>query len=223
MRGRPFSRQLCRADFAAGAAGRTLSVMRTAVSLLLIAMLCGCSNRQYQADPLDEAPADFAIDLAVLAGPEAAMAAPDAEIHRRPARYVLFADGSLHSGVTDPHAPDSLPGRTRHLNSGDRAILWSLLQQQGLAEPVPSEAGTNLRLVTPQPDEIIYIVKFTGNGRQWGLTRRNGAAEPTDPAMQQLVRRMAQLSFASDAPEEQAGFIPPRYDFGPDPYARYRN
>ena len=37
-----------------------------------------------------------------------------------------------------------------------------------------------------------------------------------------LVRHLAGLAWATDLPQKRIRTIPRRYDFGPDPYARYR-
>ena len=38
----------------------------------------------------------------------------------------------------------------------------------------------------------------------------------------ETIRRLAALAWATDLPSNETFVAPIRYDFGPDPYARYR-
>ena len=61
------------------------------------------------------------------------------------------------------------------------------------------------------------MVLVTGDGHRWARTETLGG---TDGALDRLVERLAGLAWAADTPA--AGAPPHRYDFGPDPYERYR-
>jgi len=43
-----------------------------------------------------------------------------------------------------------------------------------------------------------------------------------DPRLRAAIRRIAALAWAADLPPDGVPRYPERYDFGPDPWARYR-
>jgi hypothetical protein len=164
-------------------------------------------------------PADFSVDLAVLTAPD--LKRPR-EAEARPARFVVFCDGSLHWGPRLDPGVDRLPPPRRTLTRRQIAEVWSLARQIGLADPALAGEVANLRLMEPQPGQVVYVAIFTGRGDRWTHVRRLDADEPIDPAWARFVRHLAGLSWAGEPPPEPVRAAPRRYDFGPDPYARYR-
>ena len=54
---------------------------------------------------------------------------------------------------------------------------------------------------------------------------RSGGSDPAvadNPRMRAALRAIAALAWASDVPPDDTIRFPERYDFGPDPWARYR-
>lgn len=190
-----------------------------ALSILLIG---GCAHKKpVSADPLGAAPTDFSIELTVLTGPSSP---PSSDAHLRQSRYVLFADGSLHQGddLERVHGADWLPPLTRILTRRQMAEIWSLCQQLGFVlDPAVTSGAINFKLVQPSPDGVTYLAGFSGWGERWTFDRPCSSERP-DPAMVQLTRALARLAWATDLPPTSASIMPKRYDFGPDPYARYR-
>ena len=52
--------------------------------------------------------------------------------------------------------------------------------------------------------------------------RGDGRLEGQDPRIQSALRAIAALAWASDVPPDDTIRFPERYDFGPDPWARFR-
>jgi len=138
---------------------------------------------------------------------------------------VLFPDGSLHFGL-DPQRKrggDWLPPLTRILSRRELASLWSIAQQQGFTDPGRGDPAFNFKLVQTGLNEVVTMVGFSGSGRRWSFVRRQELSQEGDAAMTRLVREMAALAWASDRELPESRIVPKRYDFGPDPYARYRH
>lgn len=182
----------------------------------------GCAQEQRTSvDPLGVAPTDFALEMTILTGPSAPTSS---EAHLRQSRYVLFADGSLYQGDDADRAKgaDWLPPLTRVLTRRQQADLWSLAQQLGFTDPANAHGGAvNFKLVSPPADGVAHLAAFSGWGERWTFVRPGELADP-DPAMTQLARELARLAWASDQPPAVISVEPKRYDFGPDPYARFR-
>jgi hypothetical protein len=183
------------------------------------------------ADPLHVLPRDLCIDLTVLAPPlpqghESAAEPGAAAAHRRSGRYIVFPDGSLHSsddaGDVAARGPGFLPGLTRTLSRDQLAGLWGLALQVGLADPARGVPPIDVSRARPAHDRLIYILSFAAHDRRWMFIESPGPGAAPDPAMAQFVREVCALAWVSD--EAPAADSPPvrRYDFGPDPYARYR-
>ena len=68
----------------------------------------------------------------------------------------------------------------------------------------------------------MYLLALTGQGERWGYQRTTDINRPANSAIGSLARHMAQLAWISDVPPQQSPIIPRRYDFGDDPYQRYR-
>ncbi len=195
-----------------------------AVTLLVVGCFTPTATNQ---DPFGGAPDDFSLDVTVLAKP-AATADVDSlskgEAHLRPSRYILFADGSLRYGP-DPEGKlgvDWVPPLTRILSRRQTTEVWTLAQQLGLTDAAPADPIVNFRFVKAQVGERVYLVAFTGSEQRWNFVRRGAVEDPADPAIGQLVRRLARLAWVDESPDSESRIMPKRYDFGPDPYSRYR-
>jgi hypothetical protein len=182
----------------------------------------GCAQQQrVSADPLGSAPSDFSLEVTILTGEQAP---PSSEAHLRQSRYVLFADGSLHYGEDAERAKggDWLPPLTRVLTRRQVAEVWSVAQHLGFTDPENAgSAAINFNLVKPPIDGVTHIAGFRAWGERWSFTQDATINQP-DPAMVRLVRDLARLAWASDQPKQAVRVMPKRYDFGPDPYERYR-
>ncbi len=170
-----------------------------------------------QDDPL-HVPADFSLDLLVWVDAETGR--PGADTPVRPGRFILFCDGSLHwSGrVEDPK--DQRPPLRRILRRADMAALWTLIRQLGMDDTTMATPMVNVHLVEPPPGEVLYLAVLTGDGRRWVFQRNTPARDQPDPAMAGLVARLSELAWADEP--DVGPRVPRRYDFGKDPYARYR-
>jgi hypothetical protein len=187
--------------------------------LLFLAIPSGCATAERMGDdPLAAVPGDFSIDLTVLTGAGTPLRT---EAHLRPGRFVVFADGSLHYGEEPDRGAHWLPGKVRTLSRGQMAGLWSLVSQLGLADAAAGSPPVNLDLIEPGPDEIVMVLALTGSGDRW-MTVRSGTADAPDAAGTRLVRRLAQLAWATEQLMDEASITPPRYDLGDDPYEQYR-
>lgn len=171
-------------------------------------------------DPL-EVPPDFSVDLTVWAdvnarGRGAARAQPPVQ----PGRFILFCDGSLHWSGRVEHPEDERPPLRRVLRRADMAAIWTLIRQLGMDDAANATPPVNVHLIEPPPGQVLYLAVLTGDGRRWAVQRQTPARDEPDPAMRSLVERLSELAWAS--PAGTTPTAPRRYDFGPDPYARYR-
>lgn len=170
-------------------------------------------------DPLDVAPDDFSIDLTI----STARDDPNLPKETRSSRFVLFADGSLHWGNQENRGSNWLPPLRRTLDRSHMAQLWSRARSYGLSDSSVAEAPVNYSLLEPEPGEIIYILAMTGDDQRWGFVQRfEERNEPPDAAIAEIAGRLAGLAWTGEMPQDRPLIIPQRYDFGPDPYARYR-
>ncbi len=194
--------------------------------LVGLVMVTGCATKPplqthqtgvatSQDDPL-HVPADFSLDLTVWVD----AATPGADTQVRPGRFILFCDGSLHwSGrVEDPE--DEMPPLRRILRRADMAALWTLIRQLGMDDATKATPAVNIRLVEPPPGEVLYLAALTADGRRWVFQRNASARDQPDPAMTSLAERLSELAWADLV--DVVPVTPRRYEFGADPYARYR-
>lgn len=187
---------------------------------LLLAELTGCASPpEFAPDPLGAVPMDFTLDITILAGQDI-KDRPEAQW--RQSRYVLFSDGSLHYGADNEKRADWMPDLARRLSRQRVAEVWSLSQQLGFADPVNGDDPTNFMSISPSPNEVVYIIAYTGSNHRWEFIRRTEPGDDADPAAVTLVRRLAMLAWADDQLSQENHLLPNRYDFGPDPYSRYR-
>lgn len=167
-------------------------------------------------DPYGSVPHDFSLDVTILAAED------EPEAHRRNARYVVFPDGSLYHDAVPGRGPNTLPAFTRRLSPAQQADLWSTVRSLGLAEAGGADSIVNFRRVIPPAAGHAYLVAVTADGAYWNYARPVPEGEQLDPALTSLLRELASLAWAEDEFNERRLAAPLRYDFGPDPWAVYR-
>jgi len=167
-------------------------------------------------DHYGSVPDDFSLDVTILAAED------EPEAHRRTARYVVFPDGSLHHDAVKGRGPNTLPAFTRRLDQGQLAELWSTVRELGLADADGSDRTENFRRVNDPVSGHAYLIAVTGGGVYWNYTRSVPEGKTLDPALTSLLRELATLSWAEDSFDDRRMSTPVRYDFGPDPWAIYR-
>lgn len=201
-------------------AGRLIALLSLVLLVLGPAMI-GCAGRVSLASDPGAAPADFTIDLTVLSDEEFSRRI-GAEFH--PGRYVVLPDGTLHAhiGPVERRAGE-IPALVRTLDHRQVNALWQLVQELGFTDPSQEDAAGNLDLIETQPNQVTYLASIVAEGTRLNYGRAVSATEATDLRFSRLTRVLAGLAWVSDEPPaESARRIPRRYDFGPDPYARYR-
>ncbi len=197
---------------------RWIAILST---LTVVCATAGCARGPIvSGDPLGAAPSDFALELTILAD---AKSAANGAAHLRQSRYVLFPDGSLHHGedLSRARSADWLPPLTRVLTRRQVTKLWMIAQEHGFADSANSPGAFNFNLVAAPPEGVAYLLAISGWGERWGFERSGSTSEP-DAGMTALSRELAQLSWTSDQPRTSVRVLPRRYNFGPDPYARFR-
>lgn len=193
---------------------------KAAATLLAAAWFLGGCAANTRAVHTDGPPPDFSLDLTILVGNAATEEDPSRPRHLRQSRYIVFPDGRLHYGADPQRGPEWLPPAVRTLDWRSMKQLWAVAEEISLADPVRGELPFNFKLVTAERGEVVYLLAVTGQNQRWAVTRANTQDAP-DPAMTSLIEHLADLAWV-----EQFGEIlrplPQRYDFGPDPYERYR-
>ena len=190
---------------------------------LLIASM-GCStpesttsrNTTGGSDPLAGVPRDFQLDVQVLVG---AKVEDRDRLERRRVHMVLLPDGALHAATGDEVIPGSRPGLARILYRDQVADLWALLKQGsfiGSGEPVIGPVRQ------PGAKEIVYIVEYTKDNTRRRIVERQLSKDARENATTMLVRSLGAMAWLRDRPIKDSTVMPIRYDFGPDPWARYR-
>ncbi len=168
-------------------------------------------------------PEAFSVNVTVLRG-EAAGAVETVE--ERNGRWMLLPDGSLRAaGMANAEATDHgvRPGVVRTLREPEIAELWSLAARLGLADPNAGDPVGNPRTLEPGPGELIQVIEFHGGGMGWAFIARGPAEAGGDQVLGTFIRALADRAWMADAPPELAPAAAIRYDFGPDPYQRYRS
>lgn len=216
-------------------------MFRSRPALLVIAVLAaapwigGCTATRPTGA---RAPDDLTIEVTILRG---AGVPEHSEAHRRAARLVLFADGALH--YADEHddgfraGSSWLPKPTRAIDPEAMDAVWSIVQRLGLVETDATLPPPNLDRVVGSPGTLTYVVGVTAGRRSRVRIDRvpdepgpdePGSDEPgsDDPgalaSTEELVRTLVALAWGTDRPDARLVTAPRRYDFGPDPYARFR-
>lgn len=168
------------------------------------------------SDPLMGVPRDFQLDVRVLVG---AKVEDRDRLERRQVHMIVLPDGALHAAVGDQVIPGSRPGLARVLYRDQVADLWVLLQQSsfiGSGDPVIGPVRQ------PGAKEIVYIVEYTMDNIRRRIVERQLSGDARGSATTVLVRSMGAMAWLRDRPIRDSTVMPIRYDFGPDPWARYR-
>lgn len=201
-----------------------------AIILLLTALLTGlfaggCASKQtVSADPLGTVPSDFTIDVAVISGGREDAERGTGEVvpaELRSGRFIVFPNGDLHYASRDMRSHEARPPLTRRLTRDELSRLWAICNQSGLVDASPMTMD-EARSMNPDSGEVVYILTLHADGRYRGVARIFERSGATDTAEGALVRELAALAWANELPSDRAMVIPKRYDFGPDPYERYR-
>ena len=211
-----------------------LRLLTTCLPLLPLLVVAACSSRPASTEGV--VPADAVIDATVLVGDDLGR-----RIRRdpglwpvqfRPARAIILPDGVLRADVGADLRVDDRPGVARHLYRAQLEDLWRGLDELGFGDPVVGDYDGNLGLLVPGDDEVIQILALQRGGRDWAIVRRFQIPPDTTPAaaagledarMRSAIRRLAALAWAFDDPPNDSIDFPERYDFGPDPWVRYRD
>ena len=166
-------------------------------------------------DPLLDVPDDFELEIKVLVGNKVA----DQDVlERREVHMVLFPDGTLHAAAGSEVIPGARPGLARTLLRGQVADTWALLGRLDLRDVGDSPTRP---VRAPGQAEIVHVVDVTADGeRRRHVLRFVGSCR--DSVSTTLVRSIGGLAWLTDAPQIGNDIIPLRYDFGPDPWERYR-
>lgn len=192
--------------------------LRIIVTVLALSFLGGCASTTPvpTRDPYAGVPDDFSVDVTILA------AENEPGAHRRTSRYVLYPDGTLLHDDLPGRGPNTLPGFTRRLSSEQMAEIWATVRRLGLADASGADQIQNFRRVRQPTEGHVYLVAITADGDFWNYTRGVAPGEKLDPALSSLLQELATLSWARNDDDDRAVVAPVRYDFGPDPYASYR-
>jgi hypothetical protein len=195
-----------------------IALLPAALVLAGLLLLGGCATPVL---PAADRPADLSIELAIDESPisdsiaaEGVVAAP---AHERSSRFVLLPNGDLHA-TTDPALAmtSALPPYLRTLSHAEVAALWSVTRPW-LGQAPASETSVEPALGSR------YRVWIHADGRHVD----SAIAVPDDgelpDGLRDLVRSFAALAFVPDELPPPRSIEPRRYDFGPDPYARYRH
>lgn len=170
---------------------------------------------QRNNDPLLDVPDDFELEIKVLVGKKVM---DQNVLERREVHMVLFPDGTLHAAAGSEVIPGARPGLARTLLRGQVADTWALLGRLDLRDVGDSPTRP---VRAPGQAEIVHVVEVTANGeRRRQVLRFVGPC--ADSASTTLVRSIGGLAWLTDAPQAGNDIVPLRYDFGPDPWERYR-
>lgn len=195
-----------------GEVGRTA---RLVCSALVILAAAGC--RSAAPERTTGATEAFTLDATVLTGERAR---EELRVEERQGRFVLMPDGALLAEISPTMEFDTRPGRARVLNEAQVGEVRSLLDELGFLEISAANGRGNPGVVTAAPDEVVHILWLSDHGTEWWFVRRFNFDGAPDPASTRVIRTLAALGWLSDLPA--GDYLPRRFDFGPDPYARYR-
>lgn len=197
---------------------------------VIVALMGGCASDQsapaasntapMTADPLATVPDDLTIDLRVLA--PARPGDEQSDVLLPAGRVLVLPDGAVHGELNGPHHARVLPGQIRRLDQQQLAELWSLLHEFGLLD-ADSPASVNPMLIVRPESGRRYVLDVRAGDHWWQIRRDAVDASSDDPVMRHLTQRLYDLAWLRETAEQTALIAPRRYDFGPDPYARYRN
>ena len=185
------------------------------LAIFSVILFAGCSANPQVTDPLSIAPNDFSLDVTVVTAETHTLA------HMKSSRFVVFSNGALHHGDEDGWGPNTLPPRTRLLSREQMAIIWSRLDQMGMASPDRADETVNFQLLPRPKDGSVYMIAVNGDRKYWNFIRYIGGDQPADPAFRSLIRLLAGYAWSTDQPDVEGYEEPIRYDLGGNPYERY--
>jgi len=202
---------------------RLRAMVPKSLVLLLALVPAGCSTvtegdggAVSGTDPLAAVPRDFQLDVRVLVGDR--VDGRD-RLERRTVHIVLLPDGAVHAATGDAVKPGARPGLARVLFRGQVADVWEILERLdfiGAGEPITGPVRA------PGARELVYVVEYTAGNQRRRIEQRVLEAEARENATTELVRTLGALAWLRDRPIEANNIEPVRYDFGPDPWARFR-
>ena len=191
--------------------------------LVCLGVSGGCASRpgdgpvviSSQGDPLAGVPADFEVQIRVMVGRKC----PDQNLlQRREVSMLLLPDGSLHAATGNAVVPGSRPGLARTLYQDQVVEFWALLGRLDLLDDGALPIGP---VRQPGAMEIVYVVEITANNTRRRIIDRL-VKDETNAALVTVIRSLGGLAWLRDEPPPANLIEPLRYDFGPDPWARYR-
>lgn len=226
--------------YRAGMGHLPTSLHRICFALLAPLVLAACSTPPAGSQTIPE---DGVVAAAVVVGPELGHlieAMPSNwPVEVRPGRAIILADGSLRADVGPSLGVEDRPGITRHLRRPQLAGLWRRLDELGLGTADAGNFTGNPKLIEVRDREIVQILQLRRGDQDWIVLDRFTVPETDpqrtirdrfqpdlsgeDPRMRAAIRAIAALAWASDVPPDDTVRFPERYDFGPDPWARYRS
>ncbi len=191
-----------------------------------LAMLAGgcAAAKPGPGDPLGAVPTDLTLDVAVVSGGRAEAERGGEErvpAELRSSRFVLLPNGDLHYAPQRMGVRSGRPPLVRRLSRDELARVWSLCRETGLAE-AKRMAMDQSPVPNPATGEVAYAIALQVGGEYRGVKRVHDRDEAPQSPEGTLVRELARLAWADEMPAERAMVMPKRYDFGPDPYERYR-
>ncbi len=187
------------------------------LACLALATLAAAGCRSAVPERATGASDAFILDATVLTGERAS---EQLRVEERQGRFVLMPDGALLAEISPEMGFDVRPGRARVLNESQVGELRSLLDQLGFLDISTANGRGNPGAVAAAPDEVVHILWLSDQGKEWWFVRRFNADGIPDAASTRVLRTLAALGWMADRPAD--AFLPRRFDFGPDPYARYR-
>ena len=173
-------------------------------------------SRLVDTDPLANVPRDFQLDVRILVGRRVG---DRDRLERRDVHIVLLPDGALHAATGEQVRAGSRPGLARVLYRGQVADVWALMNQLefiGAGEPITGPVRA------PGASELVYVVEYTHDNARRRIEQRFIEADARENATTELVRSLGAIAWLRDRPVQDSTVEPLRYDFGPDPWARYR-
>lgn len=200
-----------------------------------ILTLPACTNSQSQrvesqptpADQIAGVPGDFTLDLAILTpqnhfGKKISTTETDDQAPTfEPTRIMLLPGGLLQAELDGNYRAAARPPLVRRLTNQQIAETWSLLRQLGFGDPAAGDQYTNPKLINAPETGARYILEIHADDRVW-MIRRDAQNETDHPAMQHLANYLSGLAWLDTDMGPTMTVAPRLYDFGPDPYARYR-
>ena len=197
------------------------SLHRVLVLIVLALLLVGCASTDQASntsdtDPLANVPQDFQVDVQVFVGRKVD---DQDRLERRAAHIVMLPDGALHAAQGDEVILGARPGLARILYRDQMADVWVLMRHLDFIGEGEPPTGP---IRPPGTNEIVYVIEYTMNNDRRRIQKRNPSDKTMDGASTMLIRSLGALAWLRDAPMTDSAVAPIRYDYGPDPWARYR-